>query len=130
MNYCKPEKMGTKEYGKLLMRIEVFKDGRVPAKEASSWRIEGQKRRISTKEYQRHLKKFAIWRTKDCEISSEKRCCRVGGVLPKEEGDVIREYEAMHEEHFDGQLLKERWERKGRNNNGNRQGDQRREGQK
>ena len=44
MNYCQPEQMGTKEYGKMLRRIQVLEDGRVPAKEARSWRIEGQKK--------------------------------------------------------------------------------------
>ena len=49
MSYCQPEQMGTKEYGKMLKRIQVLEDGRVPAKEARSWRIEGQKRRITRK---------------------------------------------------------------------------------
>ena len=43
MNCCKPEQVRTKEYGKMLKRIQVLQDGRVPAKEASTWRIEGQK---------------------------------------------------------------------------------------
>ena len=45
--------VGTKEYGKMLKRIQVVEDGGVPAKEARSCRIEGQKRRIARKEYQR-----------------------------------------------------------------------------
>ena len=36
MNCCKPVQMGTKEYGKILKRIQVVEDGRVPAKEARS----------------------------------------------------------------------------------------------
>ena len=60
MNCCRPEPMGTQEYGKLLKRIQVLEDGRVPAKEARSWRIEGQKRRITRKEYQRLLNKFEM----------------------------------------------------------------------
>ena len=40
--------------------IQVLVDGRVPAKEASSWRIEGRKRRITRKEYQRVLNKFVM----------------------------------------------------------------------
>ena len=51
----KPEPMGTQEYGKMLKRIQVLEDGRVPAKEARNWRIEGRKRRITRKEYQRLL---------------------------------------------------------------------------
>ena len=34
MNCCRPERMGTKEYGKMLKRIQTLEDGRVPAKEA------------------------------------------------------------------------------------------------
>ena len=34
MNCCKPEQMGTREYGKMLKRIQVLEDGRIPAKEA------------------------------------------------------------------------------------------------
>ena len=33
MDYCKPEHVGTKEYGKTLRRIQILEDGRVPAKE-------------------------------------------------------------------------------------------------
>ena len=42
MNCCKPEQVGTKEYGNMLKRVQVLEDGRVLAKEARSWRIEGQ----------------------------------------------------------------------------------------
>ena len=55
MNCCKPEQMGTKEYCKMLKRIQTLEDGRIPAKEAKNWRIEGQKRRITRKEYQRRV---------------------------------------------------------------------------
>ena len=34
MNCCKPEHVGTKEHGKMLKRIKVLEDGRIPAKEA------------------------------------------------------------------------------------------------
>ena len=53
MNCCKPEPMGTQGHGKMLKRIQVLEDGRVPAKEAQNWKIERQKRRITRKEYQR-----------------------------------------------------------------------------
>ena len=46
--------------GKVLKIIQVLEDGRVPAKEARSWRIEGQKRRITRKEYQRVLHQFEM----------------------------------------------------------------------
>ena len=34
MNSCKPEQIGTQGYGKMLKRIQILEDGRVPAKEA------------------------------------------------------------------------------------------------
>ena len=37
MNCCKPELVGTKEHGKMLKRIQILEDGRVPAKEANNW---------------------------------------------------------------------------------------------
>ena len=43
MTCCKPEHVGTKEYGKMFKRIQVLEDGRVPAKEARNWKIEGNK---------------------------------------------------------------------------------------
>ena len=46
MNCCKLESMGTKECGKMLKRIQV------PA--------EGQKRRITRKEYQKLVNKFEM----------------------------------------------------------------------
>ena len=58
-NCCKPEQVGTKEYGKMLKRIQVLEDGRVRAKEARNWKIEGQKR-ITRKEYQRLLNQFGM----------------------------------------------------------------------
>ena len=60
MNCCKPEQVGTKEHSKMLKRIQVLEDGRVPAVEARSSKIEGQKRRITSKEYQRLLSKFEM----------------------------------------------------------------------
>ena len=53
MNCCKPEQVGTTEYRKMLRRIQVLEGGRGPAKEARNWKIEGQRRRITRKEYQR-----------------------------------------------------------------------------
>ena len=38
MNCCKLEQVGTKEHGNMLMRIQVFEDGRVLEKEARSWK--------------------------------------------------------------------------------------------
>ena len=60
----------------MLKRIQVLEDGRVPAKEARNWRIEGQKTTITRKAYQRLLNKFdmeGLIAQKDCGILLEKR---------------------------------------------------------
>ena len=51
MNCCKLEQAGTKEYGKMIKRIQVLEDGRVPAEEARNWKIEGHFRRITTEAF-------------------------------------------------------------------------------
>ena len=58
MNCCRPEQVGTKEHGKMLKRIQILEGGRVPAKEAKNWRIEGEKRRIARKECRRLLNEY------------------------------------------------------------------------
>ena len=45
MNCCKLEPMGTQGYAKMLKRIQVLEDGRVPAKEVRDRKIEGQKKK-------------------------------------------------------------------------------------
>ena len=46
MNCCKPEEMGTKRFGRMLKRIQTLEEGRVPAKETKSWRIEVKGREL------------------------------------------------------------------------------------
>ena len=60
MDHCRPEQMGTKDNGNMLKRVQTLEDGGVPAKEALIWRIEGQKKRITRKEYQRLVNKFEM----------------------------------------------------------------------
>ena len=43
VNCCRPEEMGTKEIGKM-MKNQILEEGRVPAKEAKNWKIEGDSR--------------------------------------------------------------------------------------
>ena len=45
--------------GKMLKRVQILEDGRVPAKETINWRIEGQKRRITRNEYQKRNRRFS-----------------------------------------------------------------------
>ena len=55
MNCCTLEQVGTKEHGKMLKRTQVLEDGRIPAREARHWKIEGQKRRITRTEIQKNV---------------------------------------------------------------------------
>ena len=59
----------------------------------------------------------------------EQRCSRTGRELPKEEGNVIRECKALHDQNFLSSWSREDGKQR-KKNNGNRQGDQRRDGQK
>ena len=60
LNCCRPEQVSTKEYGKMLQRIQILEDGRAPAKEAKDWKIEGKKRSITRKEYRRQSNEFEL----------------------------------------------------------------------
>ena len=60
VNCCRPEQMGTKEFSKMIKRIQTLEKGRVPAKEAKNWIIEGEKERFTRKEYQRRLNNFEM----------------------------------------------------------------------
>ena len=103
--------MGTLVYGKMLKRIQVLEDGRVPAKEARNWRIVRRKKRTTRKEYQRLLldnfevagfrAQKGLW-----NLAGEK-ILRERGALPMEEGDAIGEYKAMYEETFLSGWLRE-----------------------
>ena len=110
MNRCRPEQVGAKEHGKMVKRIQILEEGRVPAKEARNWKIEGKKRRITRKKCKRQINGFeleglmaqkGLW-----NFAREKRL-QERGAIPKEEGDVIREYNAMHEESFLSSWLRE-----------------------
>ena len=48
---CRFEQMGTKDFGKMMKRVQILEEGRVPAKETKI----GGKKRITRKEYQRLL---------------------------------------------------------------------------
>ena len=91
MNCCKPEPMGTQGYGKMLKRIQVLEDGRVPAKEARNWRTEGQKRRITRKEYQKLLNKFEVEVFMAPKDIAESCWRKDRGAFPKEECDAMEE---------------------------------------
>ena len=47
-----------------------------------------------------HLESEISWRKKRCATSPKRGVWKTEDGLPKEKGDFIREYKAMHEEHF------------------------------
>ena len=49
---------GHKGARKMLKRIQVLEDGRIPAKEARNWKIEGQKSSITREEYRKLWNEF------------------------------------------------------------------------
>ena len=49
MNCCKPDQMDAREHGKMLKRIQVLEEGRVPDKEAKNWKIEEPKEGLQEK---------------------------------------------------------------------------------
>ena len=105
MNCCKQEQATTKEYDKILTRIQVLEDGRMLAKEARNWKIEGQKKRITREEYRRLWNEFetggfmaqkGLWNVAKEKILQDR------GALPKEEGDMV----SVHEENFQSSWLR------------------------
>ena len=84
MNCCKPEQVDTTEYGKMLKRILVLEDGRVPAKEARNWKNEEQEEEESR---EKSIRSFGIIWKKEGFMAQKDR-----GALPQEECDVIREF--------------------------------------
>ena len=110
---------GTKEFGNMLKIFQNLEDGRVPAKEANNWRIDGQKKRNTRKEYQRLVNKFEMegfTTQKGLWNLARQKLLRERGVMPKEEVDAVRKYKAMHDEKFLGSWLREdgREKKKGR----------------
>ena len=54
VNCCRPEQMGTKEFGKWMKRIQILEEGRVPAK------VSEKRKGIARKEYRRLLYNFEM----------------------------------------------------------------------
>ena len=70
-------------------------------------KIEGQKRRITRKEHRRLRNELEITAQKgQCNLAREKML-QERGAVPMEESDIVREYKALHEEHFLSSWLKE-----------------------
>ena len=56
VNCCRPEQLGTKEFGKLMKRIQILDEGTVPAKETKNWR--GRKEKNYEKCVSEAIKQF------------------------------------------------------------------------
>ena len=83
--------------------IQILEEGRVPAKETKNWRIEGEKKRITRKEYQRLLNNFemeGLMAQKGLWNLAKEKTLKERGELQNEEGDVVKEYKAINEEVF------------------------------
>ena len=132
MNCRRPEQMDTKEFGKMVKILQILEEGRVPAKEAKNWRIDGEQQRITRKAFKRLLKFLemeglmahkGLWNLPKEKIMKER------GEFPNEEGNVVRECKAMHEEDFWSSWLREdeksKEERKATEGQGEEEGEKR-----
>ena len=91
-------------------RVQVLQNNRIPANEARNWKIQGQKRRITWKEYKRLLNSFELggfMAQKHLRNVARENMLQDRGALPKEEGDIVREYKAMHEDNLLSTWLRE-----------------------
>ena len=92
MKCCKPEQVGTNEYSKMLKRVQILEDCRVPATEASNWKIEGQKRSITREECRRLWNEFetgGFMAQKGPWNVARERMLQDRHALPKEEVKII-----------------------------------------
>ena len=93
--------MHTKEYGKMLKRNLIFEEGRLPAKNARGWKIEGQKRRVTWKENKQLREEFEVggfMAQQGLWNIAKKRMLEDRGDPLEEDGNQLREYRATHEQ--------------------------------
>ena len=89
MNCCRQEQVSTKEHVKMLKQIQIYEGGRFLPKRQQIGKVEG------------FMAQKGLWNLARNKALQEK------GALPREEGDTIREYTAMHEEKFLSSCLRE-----------------------
>ena len=88
---------------------------RVPAKNARGWTIEWQKSRVTRKECKRLREEFEVRRftaQKGSWNIAKKSMLEDRGALPKEDGDLPRECQAMNEANLFSSWLREDVEHK------------------
>ena len=99
-----------KEYGNMLKRIQVLEERRIPAKGARCWKIEGQKRRITRKDYRILWNEFeteGFMAQKGLWNVAREKLLEDRGALLREGRDQLVEYKATHKEHFFSSRLRE-----------------------
>ena len=73
----------------------------MPDRNAKGWKVEGEERRVTRKECKRLREEFEVWgfmAQNELWHIAKQRMLVDRGALPREEGDLTREYNAMHEE--------------------------------
>ena len=99
----------------MLKRIQTFEDGRIPAKKARNWEIEGQNLKNNKGRVQEIVEGVRNGRgfmaQKGRWNVAKKKMLQGRGALLEEEGDIVREYKAMHGEKFLSSWLREDVER-------------------
>ena len=94
--------MDTKDDGKMLKRIFILVEGRVPDRNARGWKIEGQKGRVTrkgcTRLRGRNLKWEACMAQKELWSIAEKKMLEDRRTWPKEDGHLLREHQTTHKE--------------------------------
>ena len=80
------------------------------------WRIEGEKKRMTRKEYNRLSNNFeteGLTAQRGLRKLATEKTMKKRGDLPNEERDVVREFKAVHEEDFWSSRLRESEKSKG-----------------
>ena len=118
--------MDTQQYGQRFQRLLMLADGRVSARNARGWKLEGRKEESPGNNVRNCLRKDGIitrserkWLREELEDGgfvlqkkvlwniAHTRVLEGRGAVPKEDGDLFREYQAMREENFLSSWLRE-----------------------
>ena len=102
-NCCKPEQVGTKEYGKILKRIQVLQDGRVPAKDAKNEKLKDKKEEDYEKRVSEAFDKFEM----EGFMAQKGLWNLAGGSVLQDREALLKEDGDMHEENFFSSWLRE-----------------------
>ena len=103
--------MGTKEFGNMLKRLHVVEESRIPAEEAREWKSKDKKDgllEMSIEGCGMSLRSEVSWHKKRLWHIPKEKCWKTEEPFPpKEDGNQVREYWALHEENFLRSWLRE-----------------------